>query len=164
MTGSPFPPPTPNKLIERAATFFCAPSRAERDPARLASTRLDSPRNTLVSSPASGAPRQSRSTYGSTTGGRENQLTTGIPRSRSRKLRLTTRGGIRSAGHATPLYPQKLALNFADKWRSLGRDLLKTNGHGVCLFVCLIPIASLQIVEGSELVDTAHRNFPVSCP
>jgi hypothetical protein len=23
--------------------------------------------------------------------------------------------------HATPLYPQKLALNFADKWRSLSR-------------------------------------------
>jgi hypothetical protein len=39
---------------------------------------------------------------------------------RSRKLRLTT-VGIRCADHATPLYPQKLALNFADKWRSHSR-------------------------------------------
>jgi hypothetical protein len=29
--------------------------------------------------------------------------------------------GIRRAGHATPLYPQNLALNFVDKWRSLRR-------------------------------------------
>jgi hypothetical protein len=27
--------------------------------------------------------------------------------------------GIRRADHVTPLYPQKLALNFVDKWRSL---------------------------------------------
>jgi hypothetical protein len=26
-----------------------------------------------------------------------------------------------SADHATPLYPQKLTLNFVDKWRSLSR-------------------------------------------
>jgi hypothetical protein len=38
----------------------------------------------------------------------------------SRKLRLTTLG-IRRADHATPFYPQKLALNFADKWRSVIR-------------------------------------------
>jgi hypothetical protein len=25
----------------------------------------------------------------------------------------------RSADHATPLYPQKLKLNFVDKWRSI---------------------------------------------
>jgi hypothetical protein len=29
--------------------------------------------------------------------------------------------GIRRADHATPVYPQKLALNFANKWRSLSR-------------------------------------------
>jgi hypothetical protein len=28
---------------------------------------------------------------------------------------------IRRAGHATALYPQKLALNFVDKWRSNSR-------------------------------------------
>jgi hypothetical protein len=29
--------------------------------------------------------------------------------------------GIHRADHVIPLYPQKLAINFADKWRSLGR-------------------------------------------
>jgi hypothetical protein len=29
--------------------------------------------------------------------------------------------GMRRADHATPLYPQTLALNFGDKWRSLSR-------------------------------------------
>jgi hypothetical protein len=29
--------------------------------------------------------------------------------------------GFRRANHVTPFYPQKLALNFADKWRSLSR-------------------------------------------
>jgi hypothetical protein len=28
---------------------------------------------------------------------------------------------IRRAGHAKPFYPQKLALNFVDKWRSISR-------------------------------------------
>jgi hypothetical protein len=28
---------------------------------------------------------------------------------------------IRRADHATPLYPQQLALNFVNKWRSLSR-------------------------------------------
>jgi hypothetical protein len=32
----------------------------------------------------------------------------------------------------TPLYPQKLALNFANKWPSLGVVRLWTKGHGVC--------------------------------
>jgi hypothetical protein len=29
--------------------------------------------------------------------------------------------GIRPADHTTPFYPQKLALNLADKWRLLSR-------------------------------------------
>jgi hypothetical protein len=41
-------------------------------------------------------------------------------RLRSRKLTLTA-VGIRRTDHTTLLYPQKLALNFANKWRSLSR-------------------------------------------
>jgi hypothetical protein len=33
-----------------------------------------------------------------------------------------------------PLYPQKLALNFANKWWLLSIVRLRTKGHGVCLF------------------------------
>jgi hypothetical protein len=29
--------------------------------------------------------------------------------------------GIRRVDHATPLFPQEVYTNFADKWRSLGR-------------------------------------------
>jgi hypothetical protein len=58
--------------------------------------------------------------------------------------------GICRADHATPLYPQKLALNFVNKWWSLtkagtkfcqqvvvaqsGIVRLQTKGHGVCLY------------------------------
>jgi hypothetical protein len=34
---------------------------------------------------------------------------------------INDRGGIRRADHTTPLYPQKLALNFANKCRSLSQ-------------------------------------------
>jgi hypothetical protein len=37
------------------------------------------------------------------------------------KTEINGLGGIRRADHATPLYPQKLALNLAKKWRSLSR-------------------------------------------
>jgi hypothetical protein len=36
------------------------------------------------------------------------------------RRRLTT-VGIHRSDHATPLYPQKLAVNFVDKWQSLSR-------------------------------------------
>jgi hypothetical protein len=40
---------------------------------------------------------------------------------------------------ATPLYPQKLALTFVDKWQSsVGIVRLRTKGHGVCLFGWLV--------------------------
>jgi hypothetical protein len=38
---------------------------------------------------------------------------------RSRDLHI--RFAVLQIDHATPLYPQKLALNFDDKWRSLSR-------------------------------------------
>jgi hypothetical protein len=45
------------------------------------------------------------------------------------KTEINDRGG----SAATPLYPQKLALNFVDKWQSLiGIVRLRTKGHGVC--------------------------------
>jgi hypothetical protein len=37
------------------------------------------------------------------------------------KTEINDRMGICRADHAIPLYPQKLALNFIDKWRSLSR-------------------------------------------
>jgi hypothetical protein len=44
--------------------------------------------------------------------------------------------GIRRTDHTTPLYPQKLALNFVDKWwSSVGIVHLRAKGHGVC-FLC----------------------------
>jgi hypothetical protein len=45
--------------------------------------------------------------------------------------------GIRRADHATPLYPQKLALNFGNRWLSLGAGIvrLQTKGHGVCFWL-----------------------------
>jgi hypothetical protein len=49
-----------------------------------------------------------------------------------------------STDQATPLYPQKLALYFVDKWRSSG-DIVRsrTKGHGVCfLFVYFLCRAS----------------------
>jgi hypothetical protein len=39
--------------------------------------------------------------------------------------------GHERADHATPLYPQKLALNFIDKWRSLGIVRLQTKGMNI---------------------------------
>jgi hypothetical protein len=48
------------------------------------------------------------------------QNTVFLQRLLSRKLRLTT-VGVRRADHTTHLFPQMLALNFADKWLSLSR-------------------------------------------
>jgi hypothetical protein len=60
-------------------------------------------------------------TSGQSLGTAETRYTNCCPQNiRSRKLRLTT-VGIRCADSATPLCPQKLALNFANKWRSLSR-------------------------------------------
>jgi hypothetical protein len=42
--------------------------------------------------------------------------------------------------------PQKLALNLASKWRSLiGIVPLRTNGHGICLFVFLRSVRRLLV-------------------
>jgi hypothetical protein len=47
--------------------------------------------------------------------------------------------------HATTLYPQKLALNFVGKWRSLSRySRLRTKGHRVCL-VCIQPRSTHEV-------------------
>jgi hypothetical protein len=39
-----------------------------------------------------------------------------------KKIEINNREGICCADNATPLYPQKLALNFANKWQSLNRQ------------------------------------------
>jgi hypothetical protein len=42
------------------------------------------------------------------------------------------------ADYATPLYAQKLALNFVDKWRSsVGIVRLRTKGHGVFFIIIM---------------------------
>jgi hypothetical protein len=54
---------------------------------------------------------------------------------RSRKLRLTTMGDPPPWPCAT-LYPQKLTLNFADKWRSLSQYSSLADYGPQSLFVC----------------------------
>jgi hypothetical protein len=48
--------------------------------------------------------------------------------------------GIRRADHATPLYSQKLVLNFADGIRPVGIVRYRTKSHGVlsCPLLCLV--------------------------
>jgi hypothetical protein len=65
--------------------------------------------------------------------------------------------GIRRADHATLLNSQKLALNFANKWRrSVGIVRLRTKGHGVC-FVCAL---TLICASTSRLLT----EFRIRCP
>jgi hypothetical protein len=68
-------------------------------------------------------------------------------------------GGIHCSDHTTPLYPQKLALNFADKWQSsVSIVRLRTRGHGVfcfCfLFVTLFYKHSMNLLPHNALNGT----------
>jgi hypothetical protein len=63
--------------------------------------------------------------------------------------------GIRRVDHATPLYPQKLALNFVDKWRSLSLYSSLGGQRPRSLFVCLFVIGPWK---GEHCGDKA-QNF-----
>jgi hypothetical protein len=58
--------------------------------------------------------------------------------------------GIRRADHATPLYPQKLALNFAKKWLLLSQYSSLADSRPWSLFVSVfvrnvyIPLTPMQ--------------------
>jgi hypothetical protein len=73
--------------------------------------------------------------------------------------------GILRADHATPLYPVKLALNFAYKWRSLRW----TKGHGVCSFFFLfvvqcVEVKCIKVIQNSLRQGiTTHVSCSIMC-
>jgi hypothetical protein len=71
--------------------------------------------------------------------------------------------GVRCAGHATPLYPRKLALKFPDRLRPISRyirsNLECSDTPPMCVCVCVC-VEKEKLVAGPRWWPNTRRDWP----